>query len=719
MLGSTKLRRDDREVNGFLAGPKRVGLLAYLVLARPRGFRRRDKVLPLFWRDRGQKAARNALSNMLYHIRRTLGQEVIVNRGAEEIGVDTNRLWSDVIAFEEALDREDAREALDLYQGDLLEGFHLPGAAPAFSQWLDQERERLRTRAAEGSWRLADDAEQAGDPTAARAWARKAAGFTPFSDEAQMRLIKLLDRVGDRAGALRAYEAFAARLRQEWEIGPSEELNALAGEIRARSHATIVQTTPDREGHPSARSIAVLPFETLGRQEPNPFTEGIHGDVLTRLSNVSDLQVISRTSVRRYRNTEKAIPEIGRELEARWVLEGEVQEAAGQFQINTRLINVREDRQVWARDYRGSLTAENVFEIQGDITKKIVRALEAELTPEEEKRVEQQPTESLEAYRLYVQGRGHLDERTEEGIRRGLDYFQQAIEQDASYALAWTGLTDALSLLEFYGLAPPDDAPEPMRAAERAVELDPNLGEAHAALGILHSIRLNGPAARRELNRAVELTPSYAEAYGWLGWVHLCLGRPTEALGPAQQAVALSPLAPAYRVYLAEIYLANGEDGDALREARRAREIQPEYGLAHFMEGLVLHHRQQLAKATSALRKALPLIPPQGTPTHAEVRAALAVTHAASGDPTQARKLLDQIDETGDSFSAGLVHAALGEDDAAFDAFEQVRDWSSFSTEHVRYFFPDVLGPLREDPRYEELLRQVDRSWGLETNRSV
>ena len=712
ILGSTELRRDSREVDGFLAGPKRVGLLAYLVLARPRGFQRRDKVLPLFWRDRGQKAARNALSNMLYHIRRLLGKEVIVNRGAEEIGVDPDTLWADAVAFEEALNREEAQEALDLYQGDLLEGFHLPGAAPAFNQWLDQERERLRTRAAEGSWQLAGDAEQSDDPTAAQAWAKKAAGFTPFSDEVHLRLIELLDRVGDRAGALRAYEAFAARLRQEWEIDPSAEINALTAEIRARSQATPAPSTSEHAERPSARSIAVLPFEALGQQEASAFTEGIHGDVLTRLSNVSDLRTISRTSVRQYRNTEKTIPEIGSALGAHWVLEGEVQEAAGQFQINARLVNVGEDRQVWAEDYQGSLTAETIFQIQGAITKKIVRALEAKLSPEEQERVEQQPTENLDAYRLYVQGRGHLDERTEESIRRALDYFEQAIEQDPSYALAWAGLTDALSLFEFYGHVLPSDAPEPMEAARRAVELGPDLGETHAALGILHSIRLEGPEGLRELKRAVELTPSYAETHIWLGWVHLCLGRPAEALGPAQQAVALSPLAPAFRVYLAEIYLANGVEEEALREARRAREIQPEYGLAHFMEGLVLYHQRRLAEATTALRNALPLLPPQGTPTHAEVRAVLAVTHAASGDDAQARELLAQIEETHAPFSAGLVCAALGKTDAAFDAFERVRDWSSFSTEHARYFFPDVLGPLRETPRYEQLLREVGRSWG-------
>lgn len=273
----------------------------------------------------------------------------------------------------------------------------------------------------------------------------------------------------------------------------------------------------------SDRPIAVLPFGTIGTTEVPPFTDGIHGDLLTRLSRLSGLQVISRTSVLPYRDTDTPIRQIARELGVRWVLEGEVQEAGDQVQVNTRLVDAQADQQVWARDYRRDLTAESLFDIQGDITEKIARSLKAELTPEEKRQVEQRPTDNLAAYRLYAQGRGNLDQRTEEGIRQALDYFQRAIEQDPDYALAWAGLTDALSLFAFYGFTPPDDAPDPMGAARRAVDLDPKLGEARTSLGIHHAIRHEGPAALQELSRAVGLAPSYAEAHIWLGWPQLCL----------------------------------------------------------------------------------------------------------------------------------------------------------------------------------------------------
>jgi len=490
---------------------------------------------------------------------------------------------------------------------------------------------------------------------------------------------------------------------------------ALGDDLQAagRGESVAPTDTPGGDGERTDRSIAVLPFETLGAQEPTAFTDGIHGDLLTRLSGVEGLQVISRTSVRTYRDTDTALHRIARELGVTWVVEGEVQEVEEQVRVNARLVNARTDRQVWARNYQRVLTAENLFQIQSEIAGAIAQSLEMELTSAEKERVERRPTENLDAYRLYAQGRGHLDQRTEDGLRRAFECFQRAIEEDSSYALAWAGLTDALSLFEFYGFALPDDAPAPMEAAQRAVDLGPNLGETHAALGILHAIRHDGVAALRELERAVELAPSYAESYVWLGWLHLYLGRPEAGLPSAERAVELDPLAPAYRVYLAENYLANGKADAALREARRAREIQPEYGLTHYMEGIVLHHQGRFDDATAALQRCLSRVPPESTPTHAEVRAALAATQAASGNRDRARELGRQIDRTEASFSKGLVHAALGDPERAFECFEQIHDWGSFTTEHARYFFPNVLGPLREDPRYDELLRTVNEYWGL------
>ncbi|EMR01972.1 AfsR/SARP family transcriptional regulator [Cesiribacter andamanensis] len=162
ILGPAEIRTTDGTlVHSFLAGPKRLALLVYLLLKRPYGFHRRDSLLPLFWPEGGQKSARNALSNMLYHIRRTLGPAAILNRGSEEVCLQPGAFWADVRAFEECCQQGRLQEALRLYRGDLLKGFHITDASPEFDQWLEEERSRLTRLATEGAWTLAHEAEKA------------------------------------------------------------------------------------------------------------------------------------------------------------------------------------------------------------------------------------------------------------------------------------------------------------------------------------------------------------------------------------------------------------------------------------------------------------------------------------------------------------------------------------------------------------------------------
>lgn len=702
VLGPTALRRDDYKVDSFLAGPKRLGILTYLVLARPRGFRRRDKILALFWPELGQKAARNALSNMLYHIRRELGDDVLVNRGAEEVCIGPENLWCDAVAFGDHLDRGELEAGADLYRGELLEGFHVPGAAPEFDQWLDAERERLRTRAAEAAWMLAGRSEASGHAAAARSWAKKAAAWTPFSDESQRRLIAVFHRSGDRTGALQAYDDYAARLRREWDMMPSAALSALAEEIRGEPERS------DRSVKGKASSLAVLPFIPMGEGEATTFTEGMHGDLLTRLSNISALRVISRTSVRRYRESDKSLPQIGSELGAHWIVEGEVQESDGHVRVSVRLVDAQADRQVWANRYRRVLTAATLFQIQEDVAKEIAHAVRAELNPEERKRLAETPTENLVAYRLYVQGRTHLDQRTEGGMRRALDYFRRALDHDSDYVLAWVGVADALSLLNDYGYASAEDVlSEAEEAIRRALSLDPESAEAHTSLGLLHSVRFDGPAAVRELNHAVELRSNYAEAHNWLSWVHLLLGNPHEALEHASRAVELNPLSPEAVSNLSLSYLVNGRRRKAVAEARRESELGSAWGTGRFYEALALYEMGRYAETVSTLRGVSAAWAGEGP------RATLALAHAATGERDEAVRILHRIEEAGDDFAAGLVHAALGATEEAFEAFSRAEPLSDWPTLAVRHLYQNVWSRFRDDLRFEELRRRVDAAWGV------
>lgn len=230
-------------MQSILAQPKRTALLAYLTLARPQGFQRRDAVAARFWPEMDAERARAALRGGLHFVRQSLGEDVVQGRGQEEVELNRARVWCDVVAFEEALDGGRPDEAMALYRGELLEGFHLDDA-PEWERWLDDERARLRRRAASAARALAERAEAAGDAAGAAEWTRREMRLDAGDERALRRLMSLLDGLGDRAGALRAHAEFAARLRADFDAEPSAETEALVRAVRARADAAEPPPTP-------------------------------------------------------------------------------------------------------------------------------------------------------------------------------------------------------------------------------------------------------------------------------------------------------------------------------------------------------------------------------------------------------------------------------------------------------------------------------------------
>lgn len=261
-LGGLDLRgSDDHELRQILAQPKRLALLAFLAVAHPHGFHRRDMLVALFWPDLDHGHARAALRKAVFVLREALGETVVVNRGDEELDLDRAQLWCDAVAFEQALGEGRRTDALELYQGDLLPGFFI-SEAPEFERWVERERVRLRERAAAAAWALADDAESRRRDVAALQWARRATSLSPDDEHALRRLIGLLDRVGDRAGALHAYEEFARQLAKDYEAEPSVETNALIQAVRLRVRRISGERAARRStpaGPSRARAVSVVP----------------------------------------------------------------------------------------------------------------------------------------------------------------------------------------------------------------------------------------------------------------------------------------------------------------------------------------------------------------------------------------------------------------------------------------------------------------------------
>ena len=234
VLGGLTLRDDGRELLRLLVQPRRLALLVFLAAAYPRRLHRRDTLLALFWPELDQRHARTALRQALHVLRSSLGAAALVTRGQEEVGLDPRIVWCDADAFRSATEAGRSEDALEIYRGDLLEGFHI-ARAPEFEQWLESYRVELRARARQAAVELLNRCESAGNAAAAAIWARRATRLAPLDQDVLRRLIALLDASGDRTGALEAYVAYAGRLARELELAPSLDLDALIAGVRGRS----------------------------------------------------------------------------------------------------------------------------------------------------------------------------------------------------------------------------------------------------------------------------------------------------------------------------------------------------------------------------------------------------------------------------------------------------------------------------------------------------
>ncbi|HSJ23241.1 MAG TPA: BTAD domain-containing putative transcriptional regulator [Longimicrobiales bacterium] len=717
LLGASDVHgADGRRPALPLSGSKRFGLLAYLALAARAGTVRRDVLLALFWPELDQKHARNSLNNMLHQIRRSLGPEVLVTRGQDEVGLAASALRCDAAEFEQALGEGRADEALELYRGDLLEGFFVPGSSSDFEDWLSAERTRLRRAAMEAAHGLAAAAEAAGRTTEALRWSRRALALDPLDEPAARRLIELLHGAGDRAGALRVYEELSARLAREFELEPAPETQSSIENVATRL---------------SPSAVAVLPFENLtGLADVEPFAMGLHDDLLTELSRLSELRVIARTSVLRYRGAQRPVTEIGRELGVGTVIEGGVQSDGRRLRLNVQVIDVATGAHRWAERYDRALNAQGIFDIQAELARRIAQALRAEIAPAGGTAAAtgvtagaaHEGTSNLEAYRLYAQGRAHLDQRTETGMRRSLDFFQHAVDLDAGYALAWAGLADALSLLHDYEYEPAHRVlPRALDAVNQALELAPTLAEAHTSLGEYHVARRNGPAAIAALRRAVELRPGYAEAHNWLGWMSQVLGDRAQALQSAQRAVALDPLSAEALSNLALSLMTSGNFQAGLVEARRTSRLQPDWTTGPFYEALALYHLGRPGEAVPLLRGLTvewagsgPALTLALALVAADTAGDTAVTGATAGGASTTHEvlaMLERFHRERDAFAAGVVELALGRRSEAFATLRTVRRWDYWPALAMHHFYHDVLAPLRADPLYGRLRLELDRWW--------
>jgi len=355
-------------------------------------------------------------------------------------------------------------------------------------------------------------------------------------------------------------------------------------------------------------SIAVLPFSSRSTEAENQyFADGIHDDILTRLSDVESLRVISRTSVNEYRDTTKNMRQIGRELGVATVVEGAVQRSGDQVRITVQLIDAATDEHIWASTYDEALTIQNVFEIQSEISARIATSLRAALTPAEELRLATIPTDSIEAYAEYVQGRANLSERSFVSLNEARDQFERAIELDPDYAQAHAALAQTVLVLlsNHKSITPSEAISVATSAIDKAMAVDPQLAEAYGVRGLLQMMQWEmSEADSRNLDAAssfqtaVALSRNFADAYVWFASLREAEGNTDAAIELLTKALAIDPLSRIPYVNLPSFYAKRGQNTESTEMLIRAAGIFPEWATPY---NYMSNHLQKLGRLDEAV----------------------------------------------------------------------------------------------------------------------
>jgi serine/threonine protein kinase/TolB-like protein len=460
-----------------------------------------------------------------------------------------------------------------------------------------------------------------------------------------------------------------------------------------------------------AHALAVLPLENLSKG-PEYFVDGMTDALIASLGNVGRVRVISRQSVMRFKGSDEALPAIARQLGVDLVLTGSVVRSGQEVRITISLVQADPEQQLWAETYERPL--KDILALQDDVTREVAGQVRMELTEQERSRLSDARPVDPEAYDLYLQGRDSWERRTREGLEKAIGYFGQAIAKDPGYAAAHAGLADAWALLGYFRYAPPELAFGRARAESiRALELDPDLAEAHASLGyVLFFHNWNGPAAEKELRRALELNPSYASVHHWL-WAYLSsAGRLEEAGRHLRIAKQLNPLSPSVNVAMATQFLILRDFDRAIEQCRKSIEMEPGYGLAYEHLWGALDRKGRDAEAFEAFGHALSLygymeVARQSESVYARsgYRAALVAAAgilALEPDPEKAPVSL-----------IATTFALAGEKDKALAWLERGVDrrepFVLWLRQHVEW------DGLRDDPRFQQLAERVDRQRSAQT----
>lgn len=451
-------------------------------------------------------------------------------------------------------------------------------------------------------------------------------------------------------------------------------------------------------------SLAVLPLANLsGDPAAEYLSDGITESLINNLSRSQELKVMSRNSVFRYKGSDIDAKTVGRELGVRAVLMGRVAQRGDSLSVNVELVDSRDNSTIWGEQFNRRMS--DLLSIQEEIGRRVAEKLLPRMTGDEQERVARQATENTEAYQLYLRGRYQWNKRTEEDIRKGIDYFNQAIAKDPDYALAHAGLADCYALLIEYGSAPPSELyPKAKAAVTRALEIDDSLAEAHTSLAAIHEYDWNWGEAEKEYRLAIELNPNYATAHHWYGILLAGMGKFEEGATEIKRGLELDPLSLIINTSLGRAYYYARNHDLAIEQLRRTLEMEPKFAEARFQLGLVYEAKRMYAEAEAEMQKSAELF---GDPV---MQAWVGRVYAVQGKRAEAERVLAGLLEMSrrqyvPPYLLAIIYTGLGEKDRAFEWLEKTYEERSY---YVVWLKADPLyDPLRSDPRFASLLERI------------
>ena len=692
-FGGLALEDGRPEPAGAITQPRSLALLGLLANAGERPISR-DKVLAYLWPETEPAKAAHRLAQSLYALRHDLRVDSLF-RASNDLRLNPRVIGSDLQDFTDALERGDLRGAVAIYHGPFLDGFYLSGAAE-FERWVEVERGEYFRKYRSALEALAVGDGQRGDANESAEWWRRVTDADPLNARTAVAYMEALSVAAGHAGAQQFARDYTKRLRDEFDSEPDPAVTAAAERLRNTSSAS-----------PTGPAIAVLPFLNLTPDRENEyFSDGMTEELAHALARVPGLRVASRTSCFAFKGKDLDARQIAERLGVSILVEGSIRKIGNRIHLNAQLVNAVDGCDLWSESYER--TMEHVFALQEELCQAIVAALPLAQTGTAAKLV-RRSTSALDAYTLYLRGRYSAHKRTVDGFGLAIEYFEQAVEKDPSFALAHAGLAECWAFRGFpeFGDLPPYEAmPKAKAAALEALRLDPRLPEGHIWLGVIHFLfDWDWAAAEQELRRALQLQPEHAYAETWYAIFLANMGRHEEALQRILHAHALEPLSLSIRLCVARCHFFARRYKEALACIEGILRDEPGHLLTTIWAARTLSALGRFADAVE-VTKGVP--PPAQTPY---LRSCAAYALAGLGRADEARSLCATLRRELDAgpfftlFVLAATHARLGDFDTALDMLEEcyrLRDgWLAFVLTQ-----PSDHG-LRGHRRFERLLADL------------